>query len=112
MKTLFTRHFKNQLKKLSKKFPNAPHDLLKVLETLNLDDQVSIGKSIYKIRVPSSDMKKGKAGGFRSYLYLYTQKDLLVPLCMYAKATQITISETELLYHLDTINQELLNGRF
>ena len=108
MKIFFTGHFRQQLKKLMKKFPHAADDLLDVLEKLNLENEVSIGKSIYKVRIGSTDMKKGKSGGFRAYIYLYRRKELLVPLCIYAKTEQVAISENELQYHVDKMNEELL----
>ena len=82
-----------------------------VLEKLNPENEVSIGKSIYKVRIGSSDMKKGKSGGFRAYVYLYRRKELLVPLCIYAKTEQVLISENELQYHVDKMNEEFL-GKF
>jgi hypothetical protein len=108
MKIFFTEYFKQQLKKLMKKFPHADRDLLDALENLNPENEVSIGKSIYKIRTGSSDMKKGKSGSFRTYIYFYRQKNLLVPLCIYAKPEQVSISENELQYHVDKMNEELL----
>lgn len=61
------------------------------------------------MRIKSSDMNKGKSGGFRAYIYLYFKKDLLVPLCMYVKADQESITENELKYHFDKTLEELLN---
>ncbi len=83
-------------------------DLL--LATKNFDEtrHISIGKSIFKVRIASTDMNKGKAGGFRSYMYMYRQKNMLVPLCIYAKANTSTISQIELKYHLDETTKELL----
>lgn len=66
----FSEYFKRQLKRLKKKYPHVKVDLLTRLENLNVKDEISIGKSIYKIRIQSRDMKKGKSGGFRSYIYM------------------------------------------
>jgi len=110
MKIFFTGHFKRQLIKLMKKFPRAGEDLLDVTEKLNIANEVSIGKSIYKVRIGSSDMNKGKSGGFRAYVYFYRRKELLVPLCIYAKTEHVSISENELQYHVDKMNEELLGN--
>lgn len=107
MNIFLSEHFKHQLKKLKRKFLHVKEDLLKSLETLNLENEISIGRSIYKIRIKSRDMKKGKSGGFRAYLYFYRKKDLIVPLCMYAKSNQESITETELSHHVDKTIGEL-----
>jgi mRNA-degrading endonuclease RelE of RelBE toxin-antitoxin system len=108
MQILFSEHFKRQLKKLKKKYPNVKEDLLYTLDLFDPVNDVSIGRSIFKIRIPSSDMKKGKSGGFRSYLYLYMKKDLLLPLCIYPKSKTDSITENELKYHFDQSIQSLI----
>lgn len=109
MKILFTEYFKNQLKKSKKKYPHAKEDLLEELDSLNLKNELSIGRSVYKIRIKSSDMQKGKSGGFRAYVYFYAKRDLLVPLCIYAKSERESISENELQYHFDQTIEEIAN---
>ncbi len=108
MNILFSEHFKKQLKKLNKKYPNIKNDLLDTLDMFNLKHEISIGRSIYKIRVASRDMQRGKSGGFRSYLYLYLKKDLLLPLCIYPKSENENITETELKYHFDESIKEIV----
>lgn len=103
----FTAYFKRQLKKLMKKYSHAKEDLLNGLKNIDLRHEISIGKSIYKIRIKSSDMNRGKSGGFRSYVYFYVKKDLLVPLCIYSKSDQSFVSEQELQFHVDRMNEEL-----
>lgn len=110
MHIFFSCHFKRQLKKLQKKFPRARDDLLQKIETLDLKNEISIGQSIYKIRIKSTDLQKGQSGGFCLYMYFFVQKDLLVPLCIYTKSDQISISETELQYHCDKTIEEVMGG--
>lgn len=109
MKVLFAEHFKKQLKKLKKKYPHVKDDLLEIIKKLNPKNEISIGRSIYKIRIPSTDMRKGKSGGFRVYIYFYMKKDVLVPLCIYAKSDTEIITENELKYHFDTIIEEIVS---
>ena len=108
MKILFSEHFKKQLKKLKKKYPRIKADLLDIIEPFNPLNEISIGRSIYKIRIPSTDMQKGKSGGFRSYIYLYVKKDLLLPLCIYPKSETENITESELKYHFDQTIREIV----
>lgn len=108
MKYLFTKSFKAQLKKLKKKYPSVKEDLLAKFDDLDLANEISIGKSIYKVRIASSDQNRGASAGFRSYLFLYSVKDLLVPLCIYHKSEREGVSENELKYYLDISIREVL----
>lgn len=107
MTIFFSEHFKKQLKRLQKKFPHIKNDLLKIIGSFRVEHAVSIGQSVYKIRIQSSDMQKGKSGGFRSYIFLYIKKDLPVPLCIYAKSETESISENELEYHFMQTFEEI-----
>lgn len=107
MSIFFSEHFKKQLKRLKKKYPQVKRDLLKIIEKFNPKNEISIGRSIYKIRIPSMDMHKGKSGGFRAYLYFYVRKDLLLPLCIYAKSEMETLTENQLQHHFDQTIQEV-----
>lgn len=107
MKPYFTDHFKRQLKRLLKKFPHLKKDLLKHLQKLNLDKEIHIGRSVYKVRIKSSDLNKGKSGGFRSYILVLRIKALLIPLCIYPKNEKETLTENELRYHLDQTSNEI-----
>jgi len=108
MHIYFSEHFKKQLKKLKKKFPNVKNDLLSYMRDFDSKKEISIGRSIFKIRIPSSDMKKGKSGGFRSYIYLYLRKDLLVPLCISPNSETESIAENELKCHVDKTIEEIM----
>lgn len=107
MQLFFAEHFKAQLKRLIKKYPHAKEDLLKVIEHIDLDQEVAIGNDIYKVRIGNTDMRRGKSGGFRAYVYCYRKNNLLAPLCMYPKSTQESISDRELQYHVDRVTEEL-----
>lgn len=88
---------------------NIKDDFLGVLRILDLEKEIYIGRGIYKIRVRSSDARKGKSGGFRSYIYLYRKRDLLVPLCIYHKSQKENISDNALKYYFDRAIDELMN---
>ncbi len=109
MTIFFSEHFKKQLKRLKKKFPHIKEDLLKIIDSFKPAQNIHIGKSIYKIRIPASDMQKGKSSGFRSYMFLYIKKDMLVPLCIYAKSETENITENELEYHFNQAFEEIIN---
>lgn len=79
-----------------------------VINKLDLKKEIYIGESVYKIRINSRDLKKGKSGGLRSYLYLHSKEDAVVPLVIYAKGEREDISERELQSHLHETIRELL----
>jgi hypothetical protein len=109
MKIYFTEYFKKQLKTLKKKFANVKEDLLASLKILDLKNETYIGRGIYKLRIRSSDNNTGKSGGFRSYVYAYKKKDLLVPLCIYHKSQKENIGNNELKYYFARTIEELTN---
>ncbi|MDZ4244747.1 MAG: hypothetical protein U1D98_02385 [Candidatus Gracilibacteria bacterium] len=91
-----------------KRFPHAKEDLLLKIKTIDFKNEIHIGKSIYKVRIKSSDQNKGKSGSLRCYIYVYVNKDLLAPLCIYSKNQEESISENQLQYHFDKIIEELI----
>ena len=107
MHILISEHFKKQLRKLMKKYPHIKEDLLSVIEPFDSQNAISIGREIFKMRIPSTDMQKGKSGSFRSYIYLQRRRDLLIPLCIYSKSSTENISENELKYHFDETLSEI-----
>ncbi len=106
----FSAHFKKQLKKLKRKYPHVKEDLLDVIESFDAKNEIHIGKSIYKIRISSRDMQKGKSGGFRSYIYIYVRRNTLLPLCIYPKSETESITENELEYHLTATIKEVVEN--
>ncbi len=68
-------YFRRRLKKLSKKYRRIGEDYKSLIETLEDnpmkgDAIPGFGNKIYKIRMRSSNMKRGKRGGFRVIYYL------------------------------------------
>ena len=110
MPIFFSQYFKKQLKRLKKKYPHVKEDFLKIIDSFDPKHEISIGLSIYKIRILSRDMQKGKSGGFRSYVYIYVRKNLLVPLCIYPKSATESITENELKHHFDQTIKEVFAG--
>lgn len=108
MKILIVSHFLKQLKKLKKKFPGVKADLIFALESFDEREALKIGKSIFKLRVRSRDLNRGKDGAFRAYIYFYRKRDLLVPVCMFAKNERIDVSEKELDLHLRRVLIDLV----
>ena len=87
-----TSEFQRKLKRLAKKYCQAPSDLQPVIEQLRsgevLGDQIAgIGFSVLKVRVRNSDTQKGKSGSYR-LIYWLSSTDLIVLLDVYSKSDQ------------------------
>jgi len=95
-----------------KKYRRIKDDLKKVVE--RLEEEPGIGdpipgwnKEIWKIRIASSDVEKGKRGGFR-LIYLWKVGQFKVYLlAVYYKGEKEEISKKEVERLLKKLNQEL-----
>jgi mRNA-degrading endonuclease RelE of RelBE toxin-antitoxin system len=92
----FARKFSRDLKQLKKKYRSLREDLTPLIEQLQSgetpgDKIPDVGYTAYKVRLKSSDMSKGKAGGFRVIYYIKTETRILL-LTIYAKSEQTDIS--------------------
>jgi mRNA-degrading endonuclease RelE of RelBE toxin-antitoxin system len=90
---LITDTFKRRLKRLKKKYPHITVDLQPVLEGLETGESMGVPipglfNRVYKVRCASSDMQKGKSGGFRIIHYLEGDDGKIYLLVIYAKAEQ------------------------
>ena len=88
-------YFKRRLKKLRKKYRRIEEDynaLIEILENNPMTGEAipGFGNKIYKIRMRSSNMKRGKSGGFRVIYYL--SNHIVYLLTIYAKAKREEIS--------------------
>lgn len=97
-----TPRFDRTLRKLKKRFPKIAADLAPALEQIEANPQIGVvipkDFSIRKLRVVSSDMQRGKSGGFRLLYKLSTEEetdDLSATLLyIYAKSDQENVSST------------------
>jgi mRNA-degrading endonuclease RelE of RelBE toxin-antitoxin system len=102
-----TIRFDKSLKHLKKRYPKIAMDLIKSFDQLEANPSVGMviphDFSIRKLRVASSDMQRGKSGGFR-LLYKLTievaNRTIVTLLYLYAKTEQSDVS-TELLETLE-----------
>lgn len=95
--------FERSLKRLRKKFHNIKEDLLRLREILKDHPTagISLGSGLYKIRLMSSDLKKGTRGGFRIIYFLFISADTIVLIDIYAKNVKesTSVSEARKLLH-------------
>ncbi|MCX5867118.1 MAG: type II toxin-antitoxin system RelE/ParE family toxin [Proteobacteria bacterium] len=107
-----TDTLQKSLKILKKKFPRIKEDLLPIVQSLEKEpfwgERIPGWKGeIWKIRVKSSDLQKGKSGGFR-LIYRWKEKEKEVfLLTVYFKSDKPDISGAEIEDILKKLNNEL-----
>jgi mRNA-degrading endonuclease RelE of RelBE toxin-antitoxin system len=97
---IFAEAFLNDLKHLKKKYRHVLDDVDLLVKRLQdgetPGDQIpNVGYNAYKVRLKSSDLSKGKSGGFRVIYYLQTSTDRIL-LTIYVKPERTDISPTEI----------------
>lgn len=102
-----SRYFIKQLKPLIKKYPHLADDLIIQLKKFRNDTAVPLGHSLYKVRIKSSDLAKGKNKSFRTIVYVLEMHSLLAPIAIYYKGDLENISQSKLEYALSMILTEV-----
>ncbi len=107
-----TRTFQKSLKILKKKYHRVKDDLLRTIQALEEDPTIGDpipgwNKEIWKARTASSDVKKGKRGGFRSIYLWKSAENSVYLLVAYFKGDKADISKKEIEKTLKKLTQEL-----
>jgi mRNA-degrading endonuclease RelE of RelBE toxin-antitoxin system len=97
---IFAQSFLNDLKHLKKKYRHVVDDVDELVNRLQQgetpgDPIPNVGYSAYKVRLKSTDLTKGKSGGFRVIYYLQTSTDRIL-LTIYVKTERTDISPAEI----------------
>lgn len=104
---IISDHFKGIIKRYVRKYPNFKSDLIKSLECFNKEQAISLGNKLYKIRLKSSDIPRGKSKSFRMIILVVEIENLLTPIVVYFKGDRGDMSDEEINRHLDAIIWEL-----
>ncbi len=91
--------FKQNFKKLQKKYRNIKNDFKKLTLELKNNPQkgIALGHNCYKFRVANSSVPTGKSGGFRTIYYFIDKSHNIYLIAIYSKTQKENISENELL---------------
>ena len=103
-------HFKRQLKRYSKKYRHLKEAVISILENFDTRQHVHIGHNVYKVRVHTKDIPRGKSKSFRLLVFVVEADQYLVPICIYFKGDQEDITKKEINDHLEMILFELRMG--
>lgn len=107
-----THTFKKCLKILKKKYRNIKNDIIGVIRELETDCTVGDpvpgwNREIWKVRVASSDIKKGKRGGFRLIYFFRENDSRIYLLTIYFKGDQNDVAPNEIDRLLKNLSDEL-----
>ena len=99
IKVIPLESFKQNFKKLHKKYRNIKNDLRQLTSKLQENPQAGIAlqHNCYKVRVSNSSVPTGKSGGFRVIYYFIDKNNHIYLIAMYSKTQKENISENELL---------------
>jgi len=92
----YTPEFKQQIRRLGRRYRSIRQDLQGLIEQLQAGevpgDQISgVGFTVYKARIKNRDARKGKSGGYRVIYYVKTHADIIL-LSIYSKSDQADIT--------------------
>jgi mRNA-degrading endonuclease RelE of RelBE toxin-antitoxin system len=107
-----TETFQKSIKALKKKYPHVKDDLLSQIKALEEDPSAGDpipgwNKEVWKVRVASSDVKKGKRGGYRLIYFWKAGEMKIYLLAVYFKGEKEAITKKEIESLLEKLNQEL-----
>jgi mRNA-degrading endonuclease RelE of RelBE toxin-antitoxin system len=104
-----TPEYRNNLRKLAKKYRNIRSDTQGLIEELQqgsrLGDRLSgFGENlyVYKARAKNSNAQKGKSGGYR-IIYLLESETSILLLTIYSKSEQADITTEQIQTILDNV---------
>ena len=92
--TRFSKEFRNEMKRLSKKYRSLPDDFWKLYQSIleNPEQGVSLPDHMRKIRLAISSKGKGKSGGARVIIRYVVTENVLNFLFLYDKSEISNVS--------------------
>ncbi|RLC89948.1 MAG: type II toxin-antitoxin system RelE/ParE family toxin [Chloroflexi bacterium] len=103
--------FKRSLKRLTRRFPRVRQDVSAAIEEIlrvpSLGIVIPGSGGVRKLRVRSTDLERGKSGGFRLLYIVLPDRELICPLLIYAKSDWEDVTRRELRALLADLKREL-----
>jgi hypothetical protein len=100
-------YFKRQLKQYVKKHRDLKDAVIEVLTNFDKRQNVNLGGSIYKVRLKIKSLPKGKSKSFRLIVLVLETESFLVPITIYFKSDEESLSKKEINDHLQSVLFEL-----
>ena len=98
---LFARRFLKNLRRLEKKFRRIRQDVKPLIDALEGgatpgDQLQGLPYTVYKVRVPNSDARRGKSGGYR-VLYYVSTADMVYLIAIYSKSDLENLADDQII---------------
>jgi mRNA-degrading endonuclease RelE of RelBE toxin-antitoxin system len=106
-KVLILPYFKKTLKPLIKKFPSLKEDVIILLENFDKKGCIKIQENLYKTRLKTAGLNKGKSNSFRIIIYTIQNHNTIIPIRIYFKSVRKSVSKKEINKDLEMILLEL-----
>ncbi len=103
-------YFKRQLKQYVKKHRDLKDAVIGALTNFDKRQNVNLGGNIYKVRVKIESLPKGKSKSFRLIVLVLETESFLVPITVYFKSEESSLSKKEINDHLQNVLFELRTG--
>lgn len=100
----YTSNFKNQFKRLLKKYPKSEDEFKKVFEELENGNLIGVAydnlgldedEDVYKVMVANIDANRSPKNGFRMIYYAIKNDELIFMLAVYAKKEVSNLRQSE-----------------
>lgn len=101
----YTSYFKNQLKRLLKKYPKSEDEFKKVFEKLEKGELLGVAyddlglpdsEDVYKVMVANIDANRSPKNGFRMIYYAIKNDEIIYMLAVYAKKEVANLKQSEI----------------
>jgi hypothetical protein len=104
---ILTSYFLKQSKSLFKKYRHLKAELIEALNNFIPDSSICLGHQLYKVRLQSYDLPKGKSKSFRLIVFLFQHNQVITPIYLYFKGNKININRQEIEDYLKMVIAEL-----
>lgn len=92
---------------MAKKYRHLKEAVVFCLQSFRKEQHAHLGHGLYKVRLRSKDLPKGKNKSFRLIVYIMEVEGFLVPITIYFKGDLADISKKEINDHLEMALVEL-----
>ncbi len=106
---VFLPYFKRQLKPLVKKHRGLKNSVIEAVDAFDPSRHAHLGSDVYKVRIGTPSLRRGKGESFRLILLVVEVDGLLVPVTIYFKGERQTLTQKELDDHIQHVTLELKN---
>ncbi|MBI1961707.1 MAG: type II toxin-antitoxin system RelE/ParE family toxin [Parcubacteria group bacterium] len=105
--TVIVPHFRRQLERYVKKYRHLARAVIHILDSFDARQHARLGGNVYKVRIKTKDLPRGKSSGFRLIVLVVEVHKYLVPATLYFKGDKDTLSQKEINDHLSAVYFEL-----